>query len=156
MKNISQTIAHFRSGFIFCLLLSIWLSVPILYAQESDKDIAEIQKVLQKQQEAWNDGNLEKFMKGYHQSETLKFIGKTGVTYGWEATLARYKKGYPDKKAMGNLTFEIISIEKVEKKSVFAVGKWILKKEDGDVSGHFSLLWKKIKGEWVIVADHSS
>jgi hypothetical protein len=156
MKNIFQNITHLRSGFIFCLLLSVWLSIPNLFAQESDKDIAEIQKVLQKQQEAWNDGNLEKFMKGYHQSETLKFIGKTGVTYGWEATLARYKKGYPDKKAMGKLTFEIISIEKIEKKSVFAVGKWTLKKDDGDVSGHFSLLWKKIKGEWVIVADHSS
>jgi len=26
----------------------------------------------------------------------------------------------------------------------------------GDVGGHYTLLFRKIKGEWVIVADHSS
>ncbi|GAB4334588.1 MAG: hypothetical protein OHK0038_11820 [Flammeovirgaceae bacterium] len=155
MKNLQQTLTHFYSGFLFCLII-LGTSTKKIHAQQSDKDIVEIQKVLEKQQEAWNDGNLEKFMKGYYQSENLKFIGKSGVTYGWEATLARYKKAYPDKKAMGKLTFEIISIEKIEKKSVFVIGKWTLKKDDGEVTGHFSLLWKKIKGEWLIVADHSS
>ncbi len=115
-----------------------------------------IDTTMQQQQTAWNNGDLEAFMAPYWQSDSLKFIGKNGVTYGWQATLERYRKSYPDRATMGILTFTIISHEKVGKKSVFTVGKWHLKREKGDAEGHFSLLWKKIKGKWVIVADHSS
>jgi ketosteroid isomerase-like protein len=108
------------------------------------------------QTQAWNQGNLEDFMAGYWKSDSLKFIGKSGITYGWQATLNNYKKSYPDKAAMGILTFEIISVEKTSNKTAFVIGKWKLKRQNDEPKGYFTLFWRKIKGKWFIVADHSS
>ncbi len=108
------------------------------------------------QEKAWNAGQLEAFMDGYWKSDSLKFIGSRGLTYGWQATLDNYKKGYPSREAMGRLTFTIISVEVIGKKDAFVIGKWHLKRTKDDLSGHYTLFWKKIKGRWVIVADHSS
>ncbi|MDW8288018.1 MAG: DUF4440 domain-containing protein, partial [Flammeovirgaceae bacterium] len=121
------------------LFLIGWLSVNFFTnAQNQHKALAEIQKTMKQQEQAWNDGSLEKFMRGYYRHESLKFIGKSGVTYGWEATLANYKKNYPDKKSMGKLAMEIISMEKIDKKTAFVVGKWMLSGENGEQSGYFS------------------
>ena len=57
------------------------------------------------QQTAWNAGNLDEFMIGYWESDSLLFIGGGGVTSGYEATLERYKRGYPNVESMGHLTF---------------------------------------------------
>lgn len=95
-------------------------------------------------------------MQGYWQSDSLMFIGKSGVTRGWQATLDNYKRGYPDRAAMGTLTFTLVSMQPTGSKSALVVGKWHLARTEGDLQGHFSLLWKKLKGKWVIVADHSS
>jgi ketosteroid isomerase-like protein len=130
----------------------------VVFAQKiSLKDEKSIRQVLARQVEAWNKGDLEQFMEGYWKSDSLRFIGKSGVTYGWKATLANYQKSYPDKATMGTLRFEILHIEAVGKEAAFVVGKWYLQRpEKGDISGHFSLLWRKIKGNWVICTDHSS
>ena len=126
------------------------------FAQKNNADTRAIRQVMQEQQDAWNRGDLEAFMQGYWQSDSLRFIGSRGLTYGWQATLDNYKKGYPDRDAMGTLTFDILSVELLLKKSAFVVGKWHLARKAGDLSGHYTLLWRKIKGKWVIVADHSS
>jgi ketosteroid isomerase-like protein len=86
------------------------------------------------------------------------FIGKKGITKGWQQTLNNYKKSYPDKAAMGQLAFDIISVEAIAKTTMYVVGKWHLKrsKEQGDLQGHFSLIVKKINNKWFIVSDHSS
>lgn len=140
--------------FIFCLL---FLCQAISAQTISKKDDAALKAILKNQQEAWNKGDLDGFMEGYWQSDSLKFIGKNGITYGWKATLDRYKKGYPDKATMGILQFTILHIDSISKDAILMVGKWYLKRnEKGDVGGHFSLLWRKIKGKWVICADHSS
>lgn len=77
-----------------------------------------IESLLAKQVEAWNEGNLEKFMETYWNSEKLSFVGSHGPTFGWQQTLNNYKKGYPDKAAMGNLKFTILDISKIDKKTV--------------------------------------
>lgn len=118
--------------------------------------MAAIRTVLQTQTEAWNRGDLDAFMIGYWESDSLKFIGKNGMKQGWETTLANYRKNYPDKAAMGKLSFQIISIEKLGSQHAFVVGKWMLEREKDTPQGHFTLLWKKINGKWVIIADHSS
>jgi len=105
---------------------------------------------------AWNKGDLETFMQPYWKNDSLMFIGKSGITYGWQHTLDNYKKGYPDKTAMGELSFTIIKTEKLSSRNFYVVGKWHLKRTIGDVSGHFTLLFKKIGGRWLIVSDHSS
>jgi ketosteroid isomerase-like protein len=84
------------------------------------------------------------------------FIGKSGVTYGWKNTLNNYKKGYPDAAAMGQLTFTILKVKSLSDQYQQVVGKWHLKRSQGNLDGHFTLLFQKIKGQWMIVMDHSS
>jgi len=79
-----------------------------------------------------------------------------GPTYGWQATLESYKKGYPDKIAMGQLKFDVLEISKIDRKTVFVIGKFELTREIGNLSGHFTLVIQKIEKEWLIVSDHSS
>jgi ketosteroid isomerase-like protein len=107
------------------------------------------------QQTAWNNGDISGFMDHYWKHDSLKFIGSRGVTYGWQRTLENYQKGYPDKAAMGELTFTLVEVTELSQAAVFVIGKWDLKKEK-PAGGYFTLLWKKIKGKWVIVADHTS
>jgi hypothetical protein len=132
-----------------CLLIS-----SMAMAQPAGELV--IRRMLDRQTKAWNTGDLEGFMEGYWKSDSLMFIGKSGITYGWDATLRNYRKGYPDKAAMGTLTFGIISVQKLSSKYYQVVGKWHLARTMGDLEGHFTLLVKKISGNWVIVADHSS
>lgn len=95
-------------------------------------------------------------MEGYWKSKNLVFIGSSGPKYGWQTTLDNYKKSYPDQASMGKLAFEIISIELLSAEHAFVVGKWHLTRTVGDAGGHFTLLWRKIDGQWVITKDHSS
>ena len=136
------------------LFACIFFSMYATHAQS--KDEAVIRSVLNTQMNAWNRGDLESFMEGYWRSDSLMFIGKSGVTYGWENTLNNYKKGYPDTAAMGKLKFDILEVKRLSVIYFSVVGKWALTRSIGDVSGHFTLLFKKVKNKWVVVSDHSS
>lgn len=136
-------------------LLFILLAFAFVSAAQS-KDEKIIRNLLAEQTAAWNRGDIESFMKGYWENDSLMFIGKSGVTYGWTNTLNNYKKGYPDTAAMGHLAFTLIKVEKISRKYFQVVGKWFLKRSIGDVGGHYTLLLRKINRKWVIVADHSS
>ena len=107
------------------------------------------------QEEAWNSGDIKTFMSYYWHSDSLKFIGSKGVTYGWQKTLDNYLKAYPTRESMGLLTFTILEATQLSESSIYVVGKWALLKEK-PVNGHFTLLWKKINNQWVIVTDHTS
>lgn len=137
------------------LLLVLCCSISAML-QAQDKDKQQILSILQRQTEDWNRGNIDAFMVGYWNNDSLLFIGKSGVTYGYRATLENYKKGYSDTAQMGKLSFNILEVRRLSAEYYFVVGKWFLKRSVGDVGGHYSLLWRKIKGKWVIVADHSS
>ncbi|HEX7903108.1 MAG TPA: DUF4440 domain-containing protein [Chitinophagaceae bacterium] len=138
-----------QSLIAFLLLCSI-------HSIAQSQDETYIRNLLVRQTFAWNAGDLEKFMAGYWKNDSLMFIGKSGVTYGWTNTLNNYKKGYPDTSAMGKLSFDIIKVKKLSGEYYQVVGKWFLKRSVGDLSGHYTLLLQKIKGKWVIIADHSS
>ncbi|HEU5167837.1 MAG TPA: DUF4440 domain-containing protein [Chitinophagaceae bacterium] len=139
-----------RSIFI-ALLTMISFSV---FSQS--KDEMEVRNVLAKQNAAWNHGDIDAFMIGYWESDSLMFIGKSGVTYGYKNTLANYKKNYPDTTAMGKLTFALIQVKRLSPEYFHVTGKYYLTRSIGDASGHFTLMFRKIKGKWVIISDHSS
>jgi ketosteroid isomerase-like protein len=139
-----------KSTLLFILLAFAFVSTA------QSKGEKTIRNLLAEQTAAWNRGDIESFMKGYWENDSLMFIGKSGVTYGWTNTLNNYKKGYPDTAAMGKLTFTLIKLEKISRKYFQVVGKWFLKRSIGDVGGHYTLLLRKINRKWVIVADHSS
>src|SRR5687767_8916921 len=100
----------------------VLLSITSTFAQSENK----IMHVLDKQMKAWNEGNIEEYMQGYWKNDSLKFIGKKGISYGWNNTLQNYKSSYPGKAAMGKLTFKIITLEKLSRKNAYVIGKWSL------------------------------
>jgi ketosteroid isomerase-like protein len=137
----------------FFLLLTILFSLSVAAQSKNEETI---RNLLEEQTIAWNGGDIDGFMQGYWKSDSLMFIGKNGVVWGWQNTLNNYKKGYPDTAAMGKLAFDLIQIKKLSRKYYFVVGKWMLQRNAGDLSGHYNLLLRKIRGQWKIVADHSS
>jgi ketosteroid isomerase-like protein len=130
--------------------------VFLLAACSRPDDGKTIRLLLDEQTNAWNRGDIEGFMKGYWQDDSLMFIGKNGITYGWNNTLSNYKRGYPDSAAMGKLVFTILHTSQLSKNYFHVIGKWHLHRSIGDLEGHFTLLFKKISGNWLIIADHSS
>lgn len=133
----------------------LFLMVALRLSAQLDDRVL-ILKVLEDQRQAWNRGDLVEYMQGYSKSDSLLFVGKSGPKYGWETTLANYKKGYPDKKAMGLLSFDIKEVRMISADHAFVLGAWHLKRENDDPKGYFTLIMKKIRGEWKVIADHSS
>ncbi len=139
-------------------LLKLLLVLIFLGAckDKTNTDSIDILKLLEYQRQAWNKGDLEGYMQGYVKSDSLVFVGKSGPKYGWETTLENYKKGYPDKAAMGYLTFDIKKVKLIGSDHAFVLGAWHLKREKDEPKGYFTLLLMKIEGKWKIIADHSS
>jgi ketosteroid isomerase-like protein len=130
------------------------LIATTVFAQQSDEQA--VRKLLSTQSQAWNKGNIDEFMKEYWESDSLMFIGKSGITYGYKNTLNNYKKNYSNADLMGKLAFTLISVKRLSPEYYYVVGKWQLARKAGDVSGYFNLLFRKMNGKWVIIADHSS
>lgn len=125
-----------------------------LRAQPSSKVDGQIRSLLETQSTAWNRGDIPSFMLTYWQSDSLQFLGKTGPTFGFENTLQNYYRRYPDRRAMGQLTFDIVQINKRSRKVYSLIGKYHLVREQMEnLDGYFLLILQKIKGEWKIVAD---
>jgi uncharacterized protein (TIGR02246 family) len=135
---------------LFALLL---LLTAFSRAQTSPETA--IRKVMADQAAAWNKGDLDEFMKGYWRSDSVLFIGHS-VTHGYDSTLAHYKAAYGTPDKMGVLTFPWLTVKRLSSEYCFVVGKFQLRRKAGDVSGMYTLLFRKINGQWVIVVDHSS
>ncbi len=135
--------------------MALFLFMAFASAAQKNEEAA-IGALLAAQTGVWNRGDLVGFMQTYWKSDSLMFIGKNGIKWGWQATLDNYRKGYPDTAAMGKLSFDILVIKKLSPDYYYVVGKWMLARTIGDLSGHYNLLLRKIKGQWLIVADHSS
>ena len=138
----------------YLLLLLTFFVIGFSHAQSSDEKM--IRNAMNEQLVAWNAGDINRFMSTYWENDSLMFIGKKGVTYGWENTKQNYMKSYPDTSAMGKLDFNIIQVKRLSVIYFSVTGKWHLTRTAGDISGHFTLLFKKVKNKWVIVSDHSS
>ena len=126
------------------------------FSQNEEKDKKDIQKVLKQQRIAWSKNNIVEFMEGYWKSDSLKFYGANGVTKGWDATLEHYQKAYPTKDHTGTLSFRINDISKISDDAYYVLGEYHLKREVGNADGIFMIIFKKIDGEWKIIADTSS
>jgi ketosteroid isomerase-like protein len=141
---------------LLLLLVSVSISTNS-FGQKEVESIA-IKTMMLQQSSDWNAGDIDAFMQGYWQSDSLMFVGSRGITYGWKATLDNYKKGYPDRATMGKLKFDFLKMDFFDNTSTcWLLGKWHLTRpEKGDVGGYFTLMLKKINGKWLIVSDHTS
>jgi ketosteroid isomerase-like protein len=138
------------------ILILFLLAVGMQANAQQRDDKQAILAVLEKQRGDWNKGDVEAYMEGYWKSDSLLFVGKSGPTYGWQKTLENYKRGYPDKAAMGFLTFGIKKVELIAKDRAFVLGSWHLKRDKDEPKGYFTLLLRKLNGVWKVVVDHSS
>ena len=140
------------------LLVSIFSFSCYLSSQHNinEVDSLNIMKVMSMQEKAWNQGDIDSFMEGYLESDFLVFSGSNGPVYGWNDTKEKYKKSYPSKEIMGNLSFVVKNIKSISFDVALMIGEYQLKRSGGDSSGHFTLVWKKIDNKWLIVSDHTS
>lgn len=139
----------------FIFLGYLIISTLSVFSQTND-DKELILKNLYTSQEGWNEGNWEKYMSGYKNSDSIRFVGGGNCTYGWETVLTRYKKAYPDKTAMGILSFSEINVNILSDKFSLVLGKWSLRREKDNPWGLFTLIFEKTKEGWKIIHDHSS
>jgi ketosteroid isomerase-like protein len=125
-------------------------------AEGHEADLVAIQEVLKAQQAAWNRSDVDAFVVGYWQSPELTFSGSSGVSRGWDGVRARYKRNYPDRAAMGELSFSELEFRFLGPDAALVLGKWHLKREKGDVGGVFTLVWQRFPEGWKIIHDHTS
>ena len=131
----------------------------LLSAQTSPERAADreaIATVLRAQQLAWNRADVDAFLEGYWHSPELTFSGSSGVARGWDAVLARYKKSYPDRAAMGQLNFSDLEFRFLGQDAALVMGKWHLHREKDELGGVFTLVWQRFPEGWKIIHDHTS
>jgi hypothetical protein len=137
--------------FLFLLNSTIFCTAQTQTSQDKEA----ILSVMALQETAWNNHDLEGFMEGYWKNDSLKFYGGSGLTKGWENTLNNYKKGYPTKDESGFLKFVINDVSKIEDHTYWVMGEYHLTRDVGNANGVFIIIFKKINGEWKIIADMS-
>ena len=117
---------------------------------------SEIEKVMNDQVAAWNQGDIDGFMRGYWNSEKLVFVSGDNITRGWRPTLDRYKRTYDSRAKMGVLTFSGLEITPLSKDSAVVLGSWSLAREKDNPHGKFTLIFRRFRMGWRIVIDHTS
>lgn len=142
-----------KNKFLLLLIALFFGGTSLTFAQ--NKDEKAIIELMKKQEAAWSKGDLEGFMQGYWQSDSLTYYSGARITKGWQTTLDNYKKGYPNQDYTGTLKFIIDQITPINEGAYYVMGQYHLTRKVGDANGTFMIIFKKIKGEWKIVADSS-
>ena len=140
----------------FKIIIVIAVFVSCTGNIDNKKEEGKIKQVLENQQLSWNSGDINTYMEAYWKSDKLRFASGDRVTFGWEKTLKNYEKSYPDKESMGELFFTDLIIETIDADDALVFGRWQLYRINDIPNGLFTLHFKKIKGEWKIVSDHTS
>ncbi|HNK86150.1 MAG TPA: DUF4440 domain-containing protein [Flavobacteriales bacterium] len=124
------------------------------------EDEAAIRAVMADQEVAWDRGDVGGFMEGY--ADSVCFVNARGTTCGKAAVTANYRKHYPDKAAMGDLTFSDLEVVGAGPEHAWCTGKWQLvrgvagaRSSADTLGGGFSLLWADGPSGWRIVRDHT-
>ena len=148
MKSLQRSIG---------IAIATFSLLAVARAEDPEKSVdKEIRSVLQAQEEAWNRGDIDEFMKGYAHSDGTSFVSEDKVTYGWDTVRKRYHKSYPDRSKMGKLTFLDLGITPLGNDAALAVGSWRLDNVAGTPHGRFTLLFRLTNNGWRIVYDHTS
>ncbi|MEW5737350.1 MAG: SgcJ/EcaC family oxidoreductase [Myxococcota bacterium] len=126
-------------------------SFPLRVFRRSEAE--ELTAYLARQAAAWSKGDLDGFCESY--APDAVFVSPSGVTKGRDQVLARYKKKYPDAKAMGTLALEPIDI-RLSGEAATVAAKWTLTYPDKPpASGHTVVVFIRHNGRWRIVHDAS-
>ena len=124
--------------------------------KQSSSAVSEIRSVLRMQQDAWNHGDIDRFMNGYAHSRNTVFVSEDTVRRGWETVRDRYREKYSDRAKMGILTFSDLEIVLLSPDSAVALGRWKLQRANDRPHGRFTLIFRRLPQGWRIVHDHTS
>jgi ketosteroid isomerase-like protein len=149
------------------LLAARWAVLPLLLFSPGHLDFGQhgsavdsapgaTISILNEQQAAWNRGDVVAFMNGYWKSPQLTFAGSGGITRGWQNVLERYRKNYPDARAMGHLDFSGLEVHPLGSGAALVLGRWHLERTSGELGGIFTLVFQRVPEGWRIVHDHTS
>ena len=128
-------------------------SLVIMPVGEGDKQA--ILSQMEASRQGWNTGDFDAYMDVYWASDSLQFMGLNSITHGWQPTLDRYKKSYPTAEHRGVLTYQFTHFNQLAEDCILVIGHFHLERPIGNAEGNFSLIWKRIKGEWRIILDHT-
>jgi len=135
------------------LLLALCACAP---RSDSTSEAKAVENVLLRQEAAWNRGDIDAFMSGYWNNPGVRFVSGDRIVYGWAATLARYHARYATREKMGQLAFSDLHIDMLAPDAALVMGNWRLARAGDLPHGIFTLVFRKIDGQWVIVLDHTS
>lgn len=157
MKPFFRSIRLYSMTFFALLLCSGLASAQnAVTSKPAAKDeSALIIQTLERQAAAWNRGDIVEFMQTYWKDERLSFSAGGETTRGWQATLEHYQQNYPKEK-MGKLHFDELSCEPLSADAALVLGNWHLDIAGEKKDGNFSLILRKLNGQWLIIHDHSS
>lgn len=134
----------------------IHLSLPQKRSHVAESAAESIERIIQQQAADWSAGDIDAFMKPYWKSDELTFSSGGKVTRGWDATIASYKKRYPDKAAMGKTTFSDLEFLPLGDAAMQVIGTWNLDRAQDPIGGKFTLVFRRFSDGWKIVHDHTS
>jgi uncharacterized protein (TIGR02246 family) len=149
------------------LLLALCCAPATLRAQQSGppdqlrtltRDELDVVKVITRQEDAWNKGDLDGFAAAYKNSPDILFVG-SHVFKGFSEMVAEYKRDYPNKDAMGTLSFYDPEPRILDEHYAVLVGRYKLersKKNGGNADGAFSMVLEKTPDGWKIILDHTT
>ena len=141
-----------------CLTSTAFAQSPRRRAAQTRSTLPEmeaaIRGVLEKQVTAWNRGDIESFMDGYHRAPDIVFVSGDDVTRGWATVLERYQRNYDTKEKMGTLAFNDLEIKTLDANHATALGRWQLTRDKDTPHGRFSLIFRRTTSDgWRIVQD---
>jgi ketosteroid isomerase-like protein len=143
--------------FSLLILAVVTLAVAsVAHPPQPSPDEAQIRALLVDQTAAWNRGDIDGFMAGYWKSDETEFVSADGISRGWQALLDRYKRSYPDRQAMGRLSFANLEIRVECQSSAYAIGEYHLEREKDNPAGIFTLNLRKFPEGWRVVVDHTT
>ncbi|ADW70521.1 YybH family protein [Granulicella tundricola] len=154
-----------KTLFLLALILCLPLA-PAVRAQDKGPDQLRtlshdelaIIKVLNAQEKAWNRGDIDSYVTGYKNAPDILFVGAQ-VSHGYAQMVSDYRHNYPNRDAMGTLTFADLEPRLLDEKFAVVLGKYHLdrnKKAGGPADGIFSLIFEKTEGGWKIIVDHTT
>lgn len=147
--------------------MSLWWRLKVTRGLAAEEKA--IRALLQGSVGAWNRGDLDAFTAVY--ADEARFVTATALTVGRSEVLARYRRRYPDRAAMGSLRIDIThvsllpnvaitvydNVEPVAPNVATVIGRWHIKRASGEeLQGATTLVLHKRRGKWLIVEDHSS
>ena len=111
---------------LVCTVISFIFRIQSKPVQDISYTLADVNQVLDEQLQGWNEGNIDKFMQGYIKDSSVRFITNKRVKTSWQEITDSYKKNYPNKDAMGQLSFYRDEVRWINESAYFAqvIGRW--------------------------------